>query len=441
MSSDTARRLVGPTTGATTATHAGIAGTDDGDDHRDEGGPVARWSDPSSDAHGDPAPWSDLARRAHEQALALPVEALGAEHVVRSVRTIVGALAPMATDGDRDDVVAQVVHRLRGLGPLEPLLGLAGVSDIMVNGPGRVWIERHGRLLPTEVEVDAATLDHLVERIVAPLGRRLDRSSPLVDARLPDGSRVHVAAPPVAVDGPVLTIRRFQVHEVELDAMTTPGISALLRWAVRTRRSIVVAGGTSAGKTTLLNTLARQIGSNERLVTIEDSAELRLGAGHVVRLEARPATVDGPPAVTIRELVRNALRMRPDRVIVGEVRGPEALDMLQAMNTGHEGSLSTVHANGPTDALRRLETMALGGDAALPLQAIRAQVVAAVDLVVQVERSGDGHRRIVAVAEPARADDPVAVPLADHRGLRCLPRRPPRRRDSPAPDPSWVEVA
>ena len=404
----------------------------------DDHGVVGVGPDPSADPAGDS--WSELAGRAHEQALALPVEALGAEHVVRSVQTIVGRLAPMAPVADRDAVVSRVVHRLRGLGPLEPLLGLAGVSDIMVNGPGRVWIERHGRLLPTDIEIDAETLDHLVERIVAPLGRRLDRSSPLVDARLPDGSRVHVAAPPVAVDGPILTIRRFQVTEVELEAMTTPGIAELLRWAVRTRRSVVIAGGTSAGKTTLLNSLALQIGGDERLVTIEDSAELRLGAGHVVRLEARPVTVDGPPAVSIRELVRNALRMRPDRIVVGEVRGPEALDMLQAMNTGHEGSLSTVHANSPTDALRRLETMALSGDAALPLQAIRAQMVSAVDLVVQVERSGDGHRRIVAVAEPARAEDPVAVQLADRRGLRCLPRRPPRRRDAPAPEPAWIEV-
>ncbi len=419
--------------------------------HRGDHGLVDGWypdpgtgepaGDGRNDSRHDPATWSELCARAHAQALTLPIEALGADHVVRSVETIIDQLAPMATDAHRAQVVADVVDRLRGLGPIEPLLALAGVSDIMVNGPGRVWIERHGRLLATEVEVDAATLDHLVERIVAPLGRRLDRTSPLVDARLPDGSRVHVAAPPIAVDGPILTIRRFQVTDVDLEDMTTPGVAALLRWAVRTRRSVVVAGGTSAGKTTLLNSLAHEIGVDERLVTIEDSAELRLGAGHVVRLEARPASVDGPAAVTIRELVRNALRMRPDRVIVGEVRGPEALDMLQAMNTGHEGSLSTVHANSPTDALRRLETMALGGDAALPLAAIRAQVVAAVDLVVQVERSRDGHRRIVAIAEPARADDPVAVPLADHRGLRSLPRRRPRRRDAPAPDPAWIEVS
>ena len=243
--------------------------------------------------------------------------------------------------------------RVEGLGPLEPLLADPTVTEVMVNGPGPVWIERDGRLERVDVALDNATIGLLIERVVGPLGLRVDRASPLVDARLADGSRVNVVVPPLAIDGPCVTIRRFGTRRITLDEVCPPGVAALLAWAVRARCNVVVSGGTGAGKTTLLNALAAAIPAGERVVTIEDAAELRLPGDHVVRLESRPPNAEGAGAVDIRELVRNALRMRPDRIVVGEVRGPEALDMLQAMNTGHEGSLSTCHANGPADALRR----------------------------------------------------------------------------------------
>jgi pilus assembly protein CpaF len=239
-----------------------------------------------------------------------------------------------------------------------------------------------------------------------PTGARADRSRPLADARLPDGSRVHVVVPPLAVDGPCITIRRFGARAMALDEVAAPVVADMLRAAVAERRQIVVSGGAGAGKTTLLNALAGHIDPDERIVTVEDAAELRLPGRHVVRLEARPPSVEGRGEVTIRDLVRAALRMRPDRIVVGEVRGPEALDMLQAMNTGHDGSLSTLHASSPTDALRRLETMVLTG-ADLPLPAVREQIASAVDLVVQIARRADGSRRVVAVAEVAR--DPAAA--------------------------------
>ncbi|QYG95681.1 CpaF family protein [Iamia sp. SCSIO 61187] len=276
----------------------------------------------------------------------------------------------------------------------------------MVNGPGPVWVERAGHLVRTEVRVDRSTVDRLVARVLMPTGARADRSRPLADARLPDGSRVHVVVPPLAVDGPCITIRRFGARAVALDEVAAPVVADLLRTAVAQRRQIVVSGGAGAGKTTLLNALAGHIDPDERIVTVEDAAELRLPGRHVVRLEARPPSVEGTGEVTIRDLVRAALRMRPDRIVVGEVRGPEALDMLQAMNTGHDGSLSTLHASSPTDALRRLETMVLTG-ADLPLPAVREQIASAVDLVVQIARRADGSRRVVAVAEVA--PDPAAV--------------------------------
>ncbi len=313
-----------------------------------------------------------------------------------------------------------------GLGPLQPLLELEDVSDIMVNGAGPVWIERGGVLSVTDVVVDTATAEHLVERLVGPQGKRADRTSPLADARLDDGSRVHVVVPPLAVDGPYITIRRFRRRPVPLEELATTDVVSLLRAAVRGRANIVVTGGTSSGKTTVLNALAGSIDAGERLVTIEDAAELRLEADHVVRLEARPPSTDGPAAVSVRDLVRAALRMRPDRIIVGEVRGPEALDMLQAMNTGHEGSLSTCHANSPLDALRRLEVMVATGGARLPLPAIRRLVGAAVDLIVHLQRGSTGDRRIVAVAEP-ELDGRQVRTLADTHGLLAGGRRPLRR--------------
>jgi pilus assembly protein CpaF len=335
--------------------------------------------------------------------------------------------------------VAAVVADVAGFGALEPLLADTDVTEVMVNGPGPVWVERAGQLHCTDVVLTAPAIEHVIEKVVAPLGLRVDRASPLVDARLPDGSRVNAVVPPLSVDGPCLTIRRFAARAVPLEAFCPPGVHALLTWAVRARLNVLVSGGTGAGKTTLLNALAAFIPNEERVVTVEDAVELRLPGSHVVRLEARPANAEGAGAVRLRELVRNALRMRPDRIVVGEVRGPEALDMLQAMNTGHEGSLSTCHANTPPDALRRLETMVLMGDVALPLAAVRDQVRSALDLVVQVARRPGGRRKIVAVEEVVDEDGPVRThPLAGAAGLYELPARAARDTSAPPPDGAWL---
>jgi pilus assembly protein CpaF len=352
------------------------------------------------------------------------------------VATLVRSADPLLPAVEVDATVARVQARIGGLGPLDPLLADPEVSEVMVNGPGPVWVERQGRIEQTAAVVDSATIEHLLQRIVAPLGLRIDPSSPMVDARLADGSRVNAVVPPLAVDGPCLTIRRFRARSVPLEAVAAPPVAAFLRRAVADRANIIVSGGTGAGKTTLLNALAAAIGPDERVVTVEDAAELRIPHPHVVRLEARPSSVEGLGAVPIRELVRNALRMRPDRLIVGEVRGAEALDMLQAMNTGHEGSLSTCHANGPDDALRRLETMVLMGEVSLPLAAVREQLTAAVDLIVQIVRRADGSRRIAVVSEVL--DDVGRYgtrPIADSSRVYALPRRRSRHRGGDEPEP------
>ena len=312
---------------------------------------------------------------------------------------IVRTLAPLTPTDVVDDVVARVAARVHGLGPLEPLLADASVSEVMINGPGPVWIERGGTVSRSGVSLDRAAVDLVIERIVAPLGRRVDQLTPCVDGRLPDGSRVHVAVPPVAVDGPYVTIRRFVVPDVALEMFAGPPVVALLEELVDRGANLVVSGGTGAGKTTLLNALAGRVSHQQRVITIEDAAELQLEHPHVVRLEARPESREGGGAVTIRDLVRNALRMRPDRMVVGEVRGPEALDLLHALNTGHAGCLSTVHANGPVDALRRLAALATAADERLGMEAVRDHVTAAIDAVVHLGRSRDGTRRLAAVAE------------------------------------------
>jgi pilus assembly protein CpaF len=343
--------------------------------------------------------------------------------------------APLVAGAGVERAVDRLQADLWGLGPLEPLVADPAVTEVMANGGGDVWVERHGRLEPAGIRLDAATVLQLIERIVAPLGRHVDRASPIVDARLPDGSRVHAVVPPLAVDGPCLTIRRFGTRRITLEEACQPGVAALLRWAVRARANVVVCGGAGSGKTTLLNALAGEVPAGERLVTVEDPAELRLEHPHVVRLEARPGNAEGVGAVTVRDLVRTALRMRPDRIVVGEVRGGEAVDMLAAMGTGHDGSLSTCHANGPSDALARLETLALLGDVGLPLEAIRQQLAALVDLVVQVQRAADGSRSVVAVHEVAGSAG--TVPLATGGRLVALPARPPRAPVE-APDPGWL---
>lgn len=315
-----------------------------------------------------------------------------------AARRLVDVEAPFGGE----ELVEAVVDALVGLGPLEVLLRDPDITDVLVNAPDEVWVERRGMLERAAVAFrDAGAVVAAVERVIAPLGLRLDRASPTVEARLPDGSRLHAVIPPAAVDGPVVAIRRFTQAVTDLDALisvgaATPGQVELLRRLVRQRRNLVVAGGTGAGKTTLLNLLAAEIPPHQRVVTIEDAAELRLG-GHVVRLEAHPANADGHGEVTVRALLRAALRLRPDRIVVGEVRGGEALDMIWALNTGHHGSLATIHANSPLEALWRLETLALseGGVAA---EAVRRQIQSAIHWVIQVERTAEG-RRIVAIDE------------------------------------------
>jgi pilus assembly protein CpaF len=304
---------------------------------------------------------------------------------------------------DAERVAAEAVDALVGLGPLEVLLADPAVSDVLVNAPDEIWVERSGRLERAVVCFpDSAAVVAAVERTVAPLGLRLDRASPAVAARLPDGSRLHAMIPPASVDGPVVAIRRFTPAVPDLAALEAAGSlraegADLLRRAVLGKRSLLVSGGTGSGKTTLLNVLSAEIPAGERVVTIEDAAELRLH-GHVVRLEARPPNAEGAGEITLRTLVRHALRLRPDRIVVGEVRGPEALDLIQAMSTGHPGSMGTVHANGPAEALWRLETLALSGETRPAADAVRRQLYAAVDLVVHMARHGE-QRLVEAVAE------------------------------------------
>ena len=321
------------------------------------------------------------------------------------VRELVAVEAALLGAEDRAAVEERIVRDTVGLGPLEELLADPAVEEVMVNGPGSVYVERGGRVEATDVSFgDEEELRNAIERILAPLGRRIDELSPMVDARLADGSRVNVVIPPLAIDGPALSIRRFGAARpgprelVELGTLTTAQLDALGE-AVAARRSILVSGGTGSGKTTLLNALSSFLAPEERVVTIEDAAELRLVQPHVVRLESRPASVEGRGEVTVRELLRNALRMRPDRIVIGEVRGPEALDLMTALNTGHDGALSTVHANSPADALTRLETLALMAGLGLPHAAIAEQVRRGIDVVAQLERRRDGSRIVTEIAE------------------------------------------
>ena len=306
---------------------------------------------------------------------------------------------------ERDKLAQEVVDEVFGLGPLEPLLKDQTISDILVNTYNSVYVERRGVLEKTSVVfTDNRHLMHIIDKIVSAVGRRVDESSPMVDARLADGSRVNVVIPPLAVDGPILSIRRFgstplTAEDLLRNQMLTPPMMQVLQGAVRARLNIVVSGGTGAGKTTLLNVLSGFISEHERIVTIEDSAELQMKQEHVVRLETRPPNVEGNGAIKQRELVINALRMRPDRIVLGEVRGEETLDMLQAMNTGHDGSITTIHSNTPRDAIARMETMAMMGSVTLPEKAIKAQIASAVHLIVQVSRMSDGTRRITHITE------------------------------------------
>ncbi|HET9102808.1 MAG TPA: CpaF family protein [Solirubrobacteraceae bacterium] len=314
---------------------------------------------------------------------------------------------------DRDRIAGELVADILGHGPIERLLEDETVSEIMVNGPYDVWVERAGRLHKTPVRfTDDSHVQRIISKMVAQVGRRIDEASPMVDARLPDGSRINATIPPLSLTGPLLTIRKFGKHRLDMDGLVKKGAlteetADLLSKCVQARLNILISGGTGSGKTTMLNSLSSYIPDSERIITIEDAAELNLNQRHVLRLESRPKNIEGEGEVAIRDLVKNSLRMRPDRIVIGECRGPEALDMLQAMNTGHDGSLSTLHANTPRDALARLETMVLMSGYDLPLRAIREQIASALDLLIQIERMSDGTRKVVAITEVQRMESDV----------------------------------
>jgi pilus assembly protein CpaF len=314
---------------------------------------------------------------------------------------------------DRQLLEEDLANDILGYGPLERFLADETVSEVMVNGPSDIWIEREGRLYPANERFsDESHLRRIINKMVGQVGRRIDESSPMVDARLPDGSRVNAVIPPLSLSGPLVTIRKFHARRFDLADLVQIGtLSAqalrFLHLCVRAQLNILISGGTGAGKTTLLNALSEAITDDERIVTIEDAAELQMKQRHVLRLEARPRNIEGEGEITIRDLVRNSLRMRPDRIIVGEVRGAESLDMLQAMNTGHDGSLSTVHSNSPRDALARIETMVLMAGFDLPMRAIRQQVASALDLIVHLERMDDGSRKVTQITEVARMESDV----------------------------------
>jgi pilus assembly protein CpaF len=334
------------------------------------------------------------------------------ERVLADIRGRLDQEAGIARE-DRERLAAEITDDILGHGPLERPLADDTITEIMINGPYDIWIERQGRLHHTPIRFnDESHLRRIINKIVAQVGRRIDESSPMVDARLPDGSRVNAVLPPLSLSGPLVTIRKFSRKRldlgdlIQLGTLNRPSVQ-FLEACVQAELNILIAGGTGSGKTTLLNAMSTAIPNQERIVTIEDAAELRLNQQHVLRLEARPKNIEGEGEIGIRELVRNSLRMRPDRIIVGEVRGAEALDMLQAMNTGHDGSLCTVHANAPRDALARIETMVLMAGYDLPVRAIRQQVASALELIVHLERMSDGSRKVTAITEVQRMESDV----------------------------------
>jgi pilus assembly protein CpaF len=336
------------------------------------------------------------------------------ERVLNDIRTRLSEETGLSRD-DRERLTLEIADDILGHGPLERLLADDSVTEVMVNGPFDVWVERQGRLYETTVRFnDDLHLSRIINKMVAQVGRRIDESSPMVDARLPDGSRVNAIIPPLSLSGPLVTIRKFSKKRLDLTdliqmgSLSTPTVEFLKR-CILAELNILISGGTGSGKTTMLNALSTAIPDSDRIVTIEDAAELRLNQRHVLRLESRPQNIEGEGAIPIRDLVRNSLRMRPDRIIVGEVRGPEALDMLQAMNTGHDGSLSTVHANAPRDALARVETMVMMAGYDLPIHAIRHQVSSALDLLVHLERLEDGSRRVTAITEVQRMESDIVT--------------------------------
>jgi pilus assembly protein CpaF len=370
-----------------------------------------------------PDPFAELKNQVHMDVIAelgpqtFNVEIEPAElrdRVVGDIRRRLMQEAGISRD-DRDRLESEIADDILGHGPLERLLQDDSITEIMVNGPYDVWIERQGRLYETNVSFnDDSHLRRIINKIVAQVGRRIDEASPLVDARLPDGSRVNAVIPPLSLSGPLVTIRKFSKKRLDMMDMIRLGTLAadtvdFLNRCVEAELNILISGGTGTGKTTLLNALSAAIPDKDRIVTIEDAAELRLNQRHVLRLESRPKNIAGEGEIPIRTLVRNSLRMRPDRIVVGEVRGPEALDMLQAMNTGHEGSLSTIHSNSPRDALSRLETMVLMAGYDLPVRAIRQQVASALELVIHLERMQDGSRKVTSVSEVQRMESDMVT--------------------------------
>jgi pilus assembly protein CpaF len=366
-------------------------------------------------------PYAELKTRVHHACIAklgpelFAAETTGdlSERVLRAVTEQLALDRTPLTRDERRQLVREITDDILGYGPLEPLLRDDSVTEVMVNGADRIYIERNGKIEQAGVTfVDDAHLLRIIDKIVSQVGRRIDEASPMVDARLPDGSRVNAIIPPLSLRGPTLTIRKFSRDPYTMDDLInfgtlTPKAAHFLAACVQGKLNMLISGGTGTGKTTTLNALSAYVPGDERIVTIEDAAELQLQQEHVITLEARPANIEGQGEVKIRELVRNALRMRPDRIIVGEVRGPETLDMLQAMNTGHEGSLTTIHANAPRDALARLETLVLTAGVDLPLRAIREQVASAFDILVQISRLVDGSRRISHVTEVLRMESDV----------------------------------
>jgi pilus assembly protein CpaF len=363
-------------------------------------------------------PFADLKNRVHlgliedlgKQIFNSTVDELtNRKRITAEIRTRLDQETGLSRD-DRERLIGDLTDDVLGHGPLERLLGDDTITEIMVNGPFDVWIERNGTLHRSSVQFqDESQLRRIINKMVAQVGRRIDESQPMVDARMPDGSRINAVIPPLSLTGPLVTIRRFGSERLHLNDLIglrtlTPETSDLLACSVEARLNILISGGTGAGKTTLLNALSAAIPDTERIVTIEDAAELRLNQRHVLRLECRPQNIEGSGEVTIRDLVRNSLRMRPDRIVVGEVRGAEALDMLQALNTGHDGSLSTLHANSPRDALARVETMVLMAGYELPVRAIRQQIVSALDMVIHLERMHDGSRKITSITEVQRME-------------------------------------
>jgi len=366
----------------------------------------------------------DQARRAVQPLVMTRIDLAAAVSLPRNelVHQLEGVVAELLVEHriqlnrpEQADLVYQIVNDMLGLGPLEPLLEDDGITDIMINGPKQVYIERHGKIAVTSVTFeDNAHLLNICNRIVSRIGRRIDEASPICDARLEDGSRVNIIIPPLAIDGPSVSIRKFGKRQIGFDQMAqqgniSPAMATVLRIAARCRLNTVVSGGTGSGKTTMLNALSGMIDNGERVVTIEDAAELRMQQPHVVRLETRPANLEGNGEVTMRDLVKNALRMRPDRIILGEVRGPEAIDLLQAMNTGHDGSMGTLHANRPREALTRLENMVTMGASNLPPKAIRSQIAGSLQLIVQISRMRDGVRRVTHITEVMGMEGEVVV--------------------------------